>query len=55
MPHIPGLRSPYAKVGRLVFFGRMLDKIRLRAAGKLPVEYVANLRVASYRPNLRII
>ncbi len=43
MPSIPGLRSPYAKVGRLVYFGRMLDKIRLHAAGRLPPEYVANL------------
>jgi len=43
MPHIPGLRSPYARVGRLVYFGRMLDKIRLHAAGRLPEEYVANL------------
>jgi len=43
MPTIPGLRSPYAKVGRLVYFGRMLDKIRLHAAGRLPADYVANL------------
>ncbi len=43
MPHVPGLRSPYAKVGRLVFFGRMLDKIRLHAVGNLPADYVANL------------
>jgi hypothetical protein len=43
MPHIPDLRSPYAKVGRIVYFGRMLDKIRLHAAGRLPPEYVANL------------
>ncbi len=43
MPHVPGLRSPYVKVGRLVYFGRMLDKIRLHAAGKLPPEHVANL------------
>lgn len=43
MPHVPGLRSCYAKVGRFVYFGRMLDKIRLHAAGKLPVEYQANL------------
>jgi gluconokinase len=43
MPAVPNLRSPYAKVGRLVYFGRMLDKIRLHAAGKLPPEYVANL------------
>ena len=43
MPHIPGLRSCYSKVGRLVYFGRMLDKIRLYAAGNLPDDYVANL------------
>jgi gluconokinase len=44
MSIVAGLRSPYAKVGRIVYFGRMLDKIRLHAAGKLPVdEYVANL------------
>jgi gluconokinase len=42
MPNVPGLRSPYIKVGRLVYFGRMLDKIRLHAAGKLPAEYVEN-------------
>ena len=40
---IPGLRSPYAKVGRLAYFGRMLDKIRLHAAGKLPADYITNL------------
>ena len=33
---IPGLRSPSAQVKGLVYFGRMLDKIRLHAAGKLP-------------------
>jgi hypothetical protein len=43
MPHVPGLRSVYAKVGRLVYFGRMLDKIRLHAAGQLPADYVENL------------
>lgn len=43
MSPIPGLRSCYAKVGRLVYFGRMLDKVRLHAAGQLPPEYVANL------------
>jgi hypothetical protein len=43
MPSVPGLRSPYAKVGRFVYFGRMLDKIRLHAAGQLPAEYHANL------------
>jgi Domain of unknown function (DUF5069) len=43
MPHVPGLRSCYAKVGRLIYFGRMLDKIRLHAAGRLPDEYHAQL------------
>jgi gluconokinase len=43
MPSVPGLRSPYEKVGRLVYFGRMLDKIRLHAAGKLPKDYHGNL------------
>jgi hypothetical protein len=36
---IPGLRSSYDKVGGLVFFGRMLDKIRLHAQGNLPPDY----------------
>lgn len=36
---IEGLRSPYDQVGGMVFFGRMLDKIRLHAAGRLPAEY----------------
>ncbi len=48
MPHVPGLRSCYSKVGRLVYFGRMLDKIRLHAAGKLPVDYRANLGDAQF-------
>ncbi len=39
MPHVPGLRSVYAKVGRFIYFGRMLDKIRLQAAGQLPAGY----------------
>ncbi|MDI1248712.1 MAG: DUF5069 domain-containing protein [Lacunisphaera sp.] len=43
MPVVPGLRSPYAKVGRLVYFGRMLDKIRLQAGQNLPADYQANL------------
>lgn len=43
MPAVPGLRSPYARVGRLVYFGRMLDKIRLHAAGTLPADYAENL------------
>jgi hypothetical protein len=48
MPHVPGLRSCYAKVGRLVYFGRMLDKIRLHAAGRLPADYVDNLGDAQF-------
>lgn len=34
--NIPGLRSPSDQVNGLVYFGRMLDKIRLAATGKLP-------------------
>ncbi len=33
---IPGLRSPFDQVKGLVYFGRMLDKVRLAAAGQLP-------------------
>lgn len=36
---IPGLRSAYEEIGGIVFFGRMLDKIRLRASGGLPADY----------------
>jgi carbohydrate kinase (thermoresistant glucokinase family) len=43
MPHVTGLRSPHAKVGRIVVFGRTLDKIRLHGRGALPPEYQANL------------
>lgn len=43
MPHVPGLRSNYDQTGRLVYFGRMLDKIRLFAAGQLPADYHPNL------------
>lgn len=43
MPHVSGLRSCYEKTGGLVYFGRMLDKIRLHAAGKLPADYHANI------------
>jgi gluconokinase len=43
MANVPGLRSPYAKVGRLVYFGRMLDKIRLNAQGRLPADYLENI------------
>lgn len=36
-------RSAYDEVGGLVYFARMLDKIRLRAEGKLPADYRENL------------
>ena len=38
---IPGLRSPSAQVSGLVYFGRMLDKIRLHAEGTLPEGWQA--------------
>jgi len=37
------VRSPGAKVDGLVYFGRMLDKIRLHAKGELPEDYQPNL------------
>jgi hypothetical protein len=40
---INGLRSPQEKVGPLVYFGRMLDKVRLHGGGALPADYVPNL------------
>ena len=42
---VPGPRSDTQKVGGIVYFGRMLDKIRLHAAGELPADYHANLGV----------
>jgi hypothetical protein len=45
MPFVPGLRSEYSLTGRLVHFGRMLDKIRLDAAGRLPADYKRNLGI----------
>ncbi len=36
-------RSPAEKIGGLVYFGRMLDKIRAHAEGALPDEYAPNL------------
>lgn len=36
---IPGLRTSDVTVGGIVHFGRMLDKIRLAAAGALPGGY----------------
>ena len=38
-----GIRSPASKVGGLVYFGRMLDKIKAHAKGELPPEYQQNL------------
>jgi len=38
---IPGLRSPSDQVRGIVYFGRMLDKIRLYATGKLPEGWQA--------------
>jgi hypothetical protein len=43
MPVISGLRSPHAVVDRLVYVGRMFDKIRLHHRGELPVEFHAAL------------
>jgi hypothetical protein len=43
MGAVAGLRSSYDRVGGLVHFGRMIDKIRLRAAGRLPEDYHNNL------------
>jgi len=36
-------RSPQEKVGGMVYFGRMLDKIRLMESGELPGDLHANL------------
>ena len=33
------IRSPAAKVGGIVYFGRMLDKIKPHATGELPADY----------------
>lgn len=41
--YVQNLRSPSDKVGDLFYFGRMIDKIRLHAEGKLPAEYQPNL------------
>jgi uncharacterized protein DUF5069 len=37
-----GLRSPYDKICGLVYFARMLDRIRRLASGELPADYVEN-------------
>lgn len=38
----PPFRSPGERVGGVVHFGRMLDKIRLHLRGELPAEYQPN-------------
>ncbi|WP_367870131.1 DUF5069 domain-containing protein [Luteolibacter sp. Populi] len=43
---IPKLRSPYDTVGGIVHFGRMLDKIRLHAAGELPPGWAEAMGVS---------
>jgi hypothetical protein len=43
MPAIPGLRSPHSQIDRLVYVGRMFDKIRLHARGELPAAYHGSL------------
>lgn len=42
MVHFP-VRSPAAKVGGIVYFGRMIDKIRVHAVNRLPAVYQPNL------------
>jgi len=37
------VRSPADKLNGLVYFGRMLDKIRIHARGDLPADYQPNL------------
>ncbi|MGC3990437.1 MAG: DUF5069 domain-containing protein [Chthoniobacteraceae bacterium] len=45
--NIPGLRSPYVKTGGILYFARMIDKVRLHDRGELPKDYLGNLGVAS--------
>jgi len=43
MPRVEGLRSPYDKtLGGLHPLGRMIDKIRLKQAGRLPEDFHRN-------------
>lgn len=44
---VSGLTHSSAQVGGIVFFGRMLDKIRLQAKNALPADYKANLGAGS--------
>ncbi len=45
----PGLRSSYDKVSGLVAFGRLLDKIRLKARGALPEGWFTGPQVGADR------
>ena len=45
---VPGLRSSFEKVGGIVYFGRMLDKIRLNAADRLPTGYNLGTKVRTW-------
>ncbi len=38
-----GIRSPFVRIGGLVYFARMLDKIRAHAKNELHRDYEANL------------
>ena len=40
---VENLRSPHVSTGGIVYFARMLDKIRLHAVGRLQEDYRANL------------
>ena len=42
---MPYPRSPYEKVGGIVYFGRMLDKVRLKSAGDLHPDLHQNLGI----------
>lgn len=47
--------SPYEKAGGLVWFPRMLGKIRLRAQGQLPEEYHAYMGLGFDRRCVRFL
>lgn len=47
MPAVPGLRSPYdTTLGGLHHLGRMVDKIRLKLADRLPEDFQRNYGLA---------
>ncbi len=39
--------ADHLKTRRIVYFARMIDKVRLHAAGKLPADYVIHLGLAN--------